>query len=163
MGSTGAYSNRCHEEYRGLQPRCHGEYRGLQPSLPWGVQGPTALAAITALEIIQTHKQSPSNQVGLPVHSWVKRVHIIQLKCLAQEHSAIPRQPRSQVAGGSHRVATTPGRCMQYTIRYRDTEGGHRQGACCPQCFFYVSQKVSETAPSFTWSCAPREMYSLQC
>ena len=30
-----------------------------------------------------------------------------------------------------------------------DTEGGHCQGACRPQWFFYVPLQVSETAPPF--------------
>ena len=46
---------------------------------------------------------------------------------------------------------------------YRDTEGGHCQGACPPQWFFYAPLNVSNTAPPFTWSCEPREIHSLQC
>ena len=38
-----------------------------------------------------TRKQSLSNQV--PIHSWVEKVHM-QVKCLAQGHSAKPLQPR---------------------------------------------------------------------
>ena len=43
---------------------------------------------------------------------------------------------------------------------YRDTEGGHCQGACCPQRFFYIPVNVSETALPFTWSCEPPEIHS---
>ena len=46
---------------------------------------------------------------------------------------------------------------------YRDTEGGHCQGACLPQWFFYVPLDVNETAPLFTWSCKPWEIHSLHC
>ena len=53
----------------------------------------TAPAAIRALEAIQTHKRSLSNQA--PIHSWVERVHIgLQVRCLAQGHGVTPRQPR---------------------------------------------------------------------
>ena len=108
----------------------------------------TASVAITALETIQTHKQSLSNQVL--IYSWVERVHI-QVKCLVQEHNATPPQPRPvpeisrpKVTGRSHR-ATTP--CIissMWLFRYRDTEGGHCQEACGPQRSFYVLLIISQ-------------------
>ena len=92
---------------------------------PRGTYGPVA---ISLLEIIQTHKQSPSNQVS--IHSWVERVHV-QVECLAQGHKAALRHPRpvsetsrSKVTGHSYRK-TTPCTYLEYTCRYRDTEGGH--------------------------------------
>ena len=132
-------------------------------STPWGAYSP---AAITTLLTIQTHKQSRSNQV--PIYSCVERVYI-QMKCLAQGHSAKLRQPRPvpktlqcKVAGHSHR-AMMPCIYMEYIFyMYRETEGGHCQGTC-PQWFFYIPLNVGETAPLFTWSCQPREIYSLQC
>ena len=45
---------------------------------------------------------------------------------------------------------------------YRDTEGGHCQGACHPQWFFYVPLNISETALPFMWLCEPWEIHSLQ-
>ena len=105
------------------------------PICPWLCMGPvvpvptqlplehTALAAITALETMQTHKQPLSNQV--PIHSRVERVHI-QVTCLAHGHSATPRQlrpapktSRSKVASRSHR-ATTPGMHDYGIIMYSD-------------------------------------------
>ena len=44
---------------------------------------------------------------------------------------------------------------------YRDILGGHCQGACHPQWFFYIPFNVSDTAPPFTWSCEPWEMHTI--
>ena len=95
-----------------------------------------------------------------PIHSWVKRVHI-QVKCLAQGHSAKLRQLRpasktfqSKVAGHSHR-AMMPCIMEYISEMYSNTEGGHCQGACRPQWFFYVPLNVSEMALPFVWSCEP--------
>ena len=60
------------------------------PTLLPGERKAYGPAAITALVTIQTHKQSLSSQVS---HSWVERVHM-QVRCLAQGHSAKPQQPR---------------------------------------------------------------------
>ena len=109
------------------------------------------------LVTIQTHKQSLFNQV--PIHSWVKRVHM-QVKCLAQGHSVtpwqlrpVPKASQSKVAGHSHHP-TMPCMYMEYIYIFgcRDTEGagGHCQGPCHPQWFFYIPLQVSETAPPFT-------------
>ena len=64
----------------------------------------------------------------------------MQVTCLAQGHSAIPRQPRltypRPLNPKGRAVATTPQHpaCkMTYTawiVRYRNTGGGHCQGAC---------------------------------
>ena len=96
------------------------------------------------LETIQTCKQSLSNQVL--IHSWVETVHM-QVKCLAQGHSAtswqpipMPKTSQSNVAGHSL-CAMTPCMYMEYTFGCRDTEGGHYQGACRPQWFFYAHSK----------------------
>ena len=118
-----------------------GPVHSSNSSTIWETYSP---AAITALETIQTHKQSLSTQV--PTHSWVGRVHI-QMKCLAHGHSATPRQPGlapetslSRVAGRSHHV-TSPSMYMEHAFRYRDTEGGHCQRVFRPQWFFYVPLK----------------------
>ena len=47
-------------------------------------------------------------------------------------------------------------------LHCRDTEGGHCQGGCHHQWFFYISLKASEMTPPFTWSCEPREIHSVQ-
>ena len=70
----------------------------------------------------------------ITILSWVERVHI-QVKCLAQRHSATLWQPRpvpkafqSKVAGHSRRPMT-PCMYMEYIFRcIGDTEGGHCQG-----------------------------------
>ena len=74
---------------------------------------------ITALVTIQTHKESLSSQV--PIHSWVERVHI-QVKCLAQGHSAtlqqlrpIPKISQSSVTGHSHH-AMMPCMYIEYIL-----------------------------------------------
>ena len=49
------------------------------------------------------------------------------------------------------------GSMLVYVFReYRDTEGGHGQGACRPRSFFYVPLSVIETAPH------PRKIHGLQ-
>ena len=112
----------------------------------------TAPAAIPVLVIIQTHEQSLFNQV--PIHSWVKRVHM-QVKCLAQNtaphHGKRDPYPRL-LSPKSQAIVTAPWcpACIwSIYFRCRDTEGGHYQGAFCPQWFFYLPLNVSETAP---WS-----------
>ena len=94
-------------------------YRTCSFQYQFNSLGSICPAAITALVTIQTHKQSLSNQV--PVHSWVQRVHI-QVKCLAQGHSAKPRQPKpapktlqSKVAG---HIVTAMTRCMYMEYIY---------------------------------------------
>ena len=91
-----------------------GPVRSSANSTPWGAYSP---AAITALVTIHAHQQSLPNQV--PIHSWVKRVYI-QVKCLAQGHSAkqwhprpVPKTFQSKVAGHSHR-ALPPCMDMKY-------------------------------------------------
>ena len=92
------------------------------------------------VEIILKLKQSLSSQV--PSHSWVERVHT-QVKCLAPKDSAAPQQPRpvpetsrSKAAGSIH-GAITPCMYVEYTFRYRNTEGGHCQRACPQWVFFH--------------------------
>ena len=126
---------------------------------------------------IQTHKQSLSNQV--PIHSWVATVHM-QVKCLVQGQSATLQQLRpvlktsqSKVAGHSDR-ATTP--CMHvYGVYILDVGTLRvvtaRELVTSSLAVITLSivilngsltfhSQVSETAPSFTWSCQPRE---IQC
>ena len=69
------------------------------------------------------------------------------------------RDPHSRVTGSCH-GSTTPRMYMEYKFGYRDNEGGHYQGACRFQWFFYVPLNVSETVPPFTWSCEPEEIYT---
>ena len=97
-----------------------GLVRSSTNSTSWGAY---SSAAITALETIQIHKQSMSNQV--PIHSWVERVHL-QVKCLAQGHSAALRQLRAPPATSrsklySRGAATVPQRpacIMEYCKFY---------------------------------------------
>ena len=79
----------------------------------------------------------------------------------AAAETRIPETSQSQVAGHSHRSVTP---CIYgiYILDIGTPEGGHCQGTCRPQWFFYVPLNVSETAPPFTWSCEPWEIHSLQ-
>ena len=107
---------------------------------------------LKGLVTVQTRKQSLSYQV--PIHSWVERVHI-QLKCLAQGHSAHRRSRdpyRRPLSPKSQAILTAPRRpaCMWsiYILECRDTESGHCQGAApLPQWFFHVPLQVSEMVP----------------
>ena len=65
----------------------YGTYWFQYHSTAWVAYSP-ACCRYGAGNYIRTHKQSLSNQVS--IHSWVERVRI-QVKCLAQEHSATPR------------------------------------------------------------------------
>ena len=97
-----------------------------------------------------------------PFTPGLKSVHTDEMPC--------PRTPRHTTATETFRsrlqpLATTPHPAcmyMEYIFRYRATEGGHCQGDCRPQWFFYTPLNFSETALPFTWSCEPRKIRSLQ-
>ena len=112
-------------------------------STPWEH---TAPAAITVLGTIQTHKQwAQPDTHSLP---GAESVHAGEVSCpVTQRHTAAAKTrtqtSRSQVMDHSH-DAMMP--CM-YRVHFshKGTEGGHCQGACCPQRFFqcHIPLKVS--------------------
>ena len=111
-------------------------------STPWEHTAPTP---IWHWNLFKHSSKSLSNQV--PIHSWVERVHV-QVKGLAQGHSATLQQPRpepktsqSNVAGHSH-CTTTP--CMHmHTV----TLGVVTASELVVFRFFYIPFNVGKAAP----------------
>ena len=88
--------------------------------------------------------------------------HIGGVPCPRTQHQTtaawdVDPRPQPKVTGRSHH-AMTPCMYMEHTFRCRDTEGGHCQGVCHPQRFFYVPLQVTEMARGHV----SQERYSTQ-
>ena len=118
-----------------------------------------------ALKPIQTRKQSFRNQVL--IHSWVERVHM-QVKCLAQGHSATLKQLRpAPLLPKWQTVAITSPRSAFIWSLHSDIGTRivvtARELVVVSAWFIYIRHNVSGMAPPSTWSLEPWEIRNLQC
>ena len=147
-------------------------------SVPAQLAGEQPLSSWGWKLTIQTHKHSLSNKV--PIHSWVERVYTYTGE-LPLPEDTVPRRGNQDLRARDLSIQKTKVAAIATTLQCppcmygayhinRDTKSGHplsAPGLCISrsQCTVFLClmlSKVSETAPTFTWSCEPLEGHSLQ-